>query len=114
MVSPRGFALIEVVVALTLLGVALLGVTGSTVLAARVLRQAEATERSALEALQIIDSLSQVRTASAGERRIGRLHVTWQVDRDTAGLVLLEVAVAYPDGSALRTANYRLAHPAVQ
>src|SRR5262245_37716043 len=43
----RGFGLIEVLVSLTLLGVALLGVTSSTLFALRLLREAEATEQGA-------------------------------------------------------------------
>ena len=108
MVKQPAFALIEVIVALTLLGLALLGVTGSALLAARVLREAEATERGALQALQIIDSLSQLPNAQNGARQAGRLQLVWQISQDTSGVTLLDVTVSQRDGRDLRRTSYRL------
>ncbi|MGH7468701.1 MAG: type IV pilus modification PilV family protein [Longimicrobiales bacterium] len=108
MVTRRGFGLVEVVVALTLVGVALLGVAGSALLAGTLLRQAEASERGAMEALQVIDSLAQTSTPSSGERSTDRFHISWRVSPDSSGLQQLDVAVSYADGNASHSAAYRI------
>jgi prepilin-type N-terminal cleavage/methylation domain-containing protein len=50
MVGRRGFGLIEVVVALTLLSVALLGIAATATLSGRMVREGQADEKAALEA----------------------------------------------------------------
>jgi prepilin-type N-terminal cleavage/methylation domain-containing protein len=111
MVRP-GFGLIEVLVALTLLGIVMLGVAGSTLLAARLLGEAEATEQSALAALHVMDSLVQEASPANGERVAGRLAIRWQVQRDST-LQSIAVSVTFPNGSTMRTVHYRLVHAPV-
>ncbi|MEX2282867.1 MAG: prepilin-type N-terminal cleavage/methylation domain-containing protein [Gemmatimonadota bacterium] len=110
MVSPKGFSMIEVLIAMTLFGIALLGVAGSAILAGQVMNQAHARERSTLEALQIIDSLTRVREPSSGQRLIGRMQLRWTVSASSSGPAEIEVIVEYPDGGALRTARFRTTH----
>lgn len=110
MVNSKGFSLIEVLIAMTLFGVALLGVAGSAILAGRVMNQAQARERSTLEAMQIIDSLTRVREPSSGQRVVGRMQLRWIVTAPSIGPSEIEVIVEYPDGSALRTARFRTIH----
>ena len=111
MVTRGGFGLIEVLVALTLLGVALLGVAASSLFAARLLRRADDSERGALEALQILDSLAQETAPAAGARSTGRVRLAWQLRPDSHALRVLEVSVTYVDGAAHNTSTYRLLQP---
>lgn len=53
----RGFTLIEVVVALVLLEIGVLGVVGTLLLATRTLTEAELTTRATMSAAQVVDSL---------------------------------------------------------
>lgn len=57
MVTDRGFTLVEVLVALVVLEVGLLGVVGTLVLAARTLVRAEAREVGTAEVERVLDSL---------------------------------------------------------
>jgi prepilin-type N-terminal cleavage/methylation domain-containing protein len=107
MVGRRGFGLIEVVVALTLLSVALLGIAATATLSGRMVREGQADEKAALEAVQVLDSLMQVHYPTAGGRQAGRFSLAWTVTTDSAGLSTIDIAVQYPNGSQLRTANFR-------
>jgi Tfp pilus assembly protein PilV len=64
MVNLRGFTLVEVLVALVVLEVALLGVVGTLVLAARTLTRAELEEAGQAEVERVLDSLVAAGTAS--------------------------------------------------
>ncbi len=110
MVSSKGFSLIEVLIAMTLFSIALLGVAGSAVLAGQVMREAQARERSALEALQVIDSLARVQQPRSGQRTVGRMHLRWIVSAPTNGTATIDVTVEYPDGSTWRTVRFHSAH----
>jgi len=57
MVKRVGFTLVEVMVALVVLEVGLLGVVGTLVLAARTLTRAELEEEGAAEVERVLDSL---------------------------------------------------------
>ena len=107
MVGRRGFGLIEVVVALTLLSVALLGIAGTATLAARMIREAQGDEQATLEAMQVLDSLMQLDTPRTGQRQAGRVALAWTVSTDSAGLSTIDLALRYPNGSALRAAGFR-------
>ena len=106
MVGKRGFGLIEVIVALTLLGVALLGVAGTTTLAARMMREAQADEHATLEAMQVLDSLMQVDTPRTGQRQSGRIALTWTVSTDSTGLNTIDLSLRYSNGGVLRTTSF--------
>lgn len=99
----RGFTLVEVLVALVLLEVGLLGVVGTLVLAARTLTRAELEERGAAEIARVVDSLVAAGLA-AGEGRVpvrggevrwraegGQLNLVFSTSVDTA-LVVLDAA----------------------
>jgi prepilin-type N-terminal cleavage/methylation domain-containing protein len=106
MVKRHGFGLVEVIVALTLVGVALLGVAGSALTAAALLRQAEASEQGALQALQLIDSLALIQLPTSGAQQFDRFDISWLVRPDSTGLQHIDVEVAYGDGRALRHASF--------
>ena len=107
MVRRYGFGLIEVVVALTLLSVALLGIAGTAVLAARMMGAAQADENASLEAMQVLDSLAQLRPPGPGRRQVGSVLLVWTVSTNSAGLSTIDLALRYPNGSALRSASFR-------
>ena len=107
MVARPGFGLIEVVVALTLLSVGLLGIAATATLGARMMREGQADEAAAVEALQVLDSLTQLRQPAAGQRQAGRISLTWTVTTDSAGLSTIDLTVRYPNGSGLRSSTFR-------
>jgi prepilin-type N-terminal cleavage/methylation domain-containing protein len=109
----RGFGLIEVLVSITLLGIALLGVAGSTLFALRMLRDAEAIEQGALDALQVIDSLVQEDDPADGQRLTSRHTIRWQILRDSTALRWIDVSVAAGDAIGSEAVRYRLAYLAL-
>ncbi len=78
--TSRGFTLLEVVVALLVLEVAVVGVVGALALASSTLTQAEVLERAVAEAQGVLDSLAGTR----GPRADSTVHpwgsVSWLVD----------------------------------
>jgi Tfp pilus assembly protein PilV len=78
-VRAAGFTLVEVVVALVVLELGLLGVVGSFVLAGQTLTRAEALERGVAEVHALYDSLSLGASAGADEREVGRAWLVWEV-----------------------------------
>jgi len=78
--GPRGFTLVEILVALVVLEVGLLAVVGTSVLAARIMTRAELLERGVAEVERTYDSLAVVWPAGSGERSTGRGWVRWTVD----------------------------------
>jgi len=77
--SPRrtGFTLVEVVVALTVLQVCLLGALGLVLLATREAGTALLLERAAAEAAEVADSLAHGGAAGSGESVRGGWRVWW-------------------------------------
>lgn len=78
---PRreGFTLLEVVVALVLLQIAVLGVMGLFSLASTRLTQALLTERGAAEVAAVADSLSRAGAREGGASIRGDWRVRWEV-----------------------------------
>ena len=73
-----GFNLLEVVVALVLLQVSLLGVLGLFTLASRRLTRALLLERATAEASAVADSLSRFGSSAAGTSIRGDWRVSWE------------------------------------
>ena len=80
--AAGGFTLVEILVALVVLQVGLLGVLGSLVLAARTLTRAEALERAVVELHQVYDSLSSGAAPGEGERTSLAGRLRWVVGAD--------------------------------
>ncbi len=78
--SRNGFSLAEVLVALTVLEVGLLGAAGTLVLATSVLRQARDVEWAVQGAREVVDSLSLNGVAGAGERDTDFGRIEWSVE----------------------------------
>jgi len=77
-----GFTLLEVVVALLVLEVAVLGAVGTLALASSTLARAERTELAAAEAEGVLDSLSAGLTPGVGERTFRGGVVRWTASED--------------------------------
>lgn len=75
----RGFTLIEVVIALVVLEIGVLGVVGTLLLATRTLTEAERTTRAAAEAALVADSLETHGFAGPGEDSFPGGVVRWEV-----------------------------------
>jgi type II secretory pathway pseudopilin PulG len=98
-----GFTLLEVVVALLLLEVAVLGAVGTLTVASRTLAEAEHLERAVSETEGVLDSLTGFPGAESGQRPFSGGQLEWLIDEtgslllrasDTDGEVLLEVRSA--------------------
>jgi Tfp pilus assembly protein PilV len=108
MVTRGGFGIVEVIVALTLLSVGMLGVAASAIMASRLLRAGEASERDALAALEVIDSLVLAENPTGGARQAGQRYLAWRVATDSLPLLRIEVDVTAADGSSQRSTRFRL------
>lgn len=91
----RGFTLVEVLVALVVLEVGLLGTVGTVVLASRILSSAEQRERAVVQTGLLLDSLAGVAGAGSGLRSGEWGEVAWT--RDGRGRIEVEVT---PRGGA--------------
>jgi Tfp pilus assembly protein PilV len=92
-----GFTLIEVVVALLVLEIAVLGAVGILVLASSMLGRAERLERAAALAEGVLDSLAAVVSPSEGSATYGAGDVVWTLG--AAGEV--EMLALGPTGDTL-------------
>ena len=96
----RGFTLLEVIVALLVLEVGVVGVVGALVLASSTLARAEALERAVATTEGILDSRARTRSAGADSVLYPAGRVSWSVDdsgrvavraTDPKGEVILDV-----------------------
>ncbi len=108
--ARAGFTLIEVIVALVVFAVGVLGAMATATLAAKHLREAHGRQSAVLAAAAVLDSLTQSPTPpEAGERRDGRHRIRWTTNgHGTMSSVAL--VVEYPDGTRLRTLRFETVH----
>jgi type II secretory pathway pseudopilin PulG len=78
----KGFSLVELVVALVMMEVGVLGVVGTLTLAARTMAEAEELERAVVDVDRVSDSLAAAGVSGSGARATlwGRLR--WSVGHD--------------------------------
>ena len=88
MVTRAGFSLVEVIVALTLLSVGILGVAAGGILATRLLRAAELQETVTNDARALLDSLLEYNVIGAGSDSSSRYRVDWTAGRDTVAVMV--------------------------
>ncbi len=77
-----GFTLVEVVVALLVLEVGILGAVGTLLLASRTLTRAEAVERGVLETESVLDSLERGAFSGPGVRDGEEGATSWALASD--------------------------------
>jgi Tfp pilus assembly protein PilV len=101
----RGFTLLEVVIALLVLEIAVVGLVGTLVLASSTLTRAETLEHAVATAEGVLDSLARGATVGADSTASPGWTVAWAVDdsghvrvhaTDAAGSILLEVESVLP------------------
>jgi Tfp pilus assembly protein PilV len=102
-----GLSLVEVAVAMAVLGTGLLSVLALVGRSGSLLRVAEAEEGAAREAAFVLDSLTSYGAPSAGGSTRGRYAVRWTAVPDSLGVTLLTVEVAYEDGRRARADTFR-------
>jgi prepilin-type N-terminal cleavage/methylation domain-containing protein len=73
-----GFSLVELLVALTVLGVGILGLVAAATAAQRSFAEAAAEERATRAAAVVMDSLLRHSAPAAGERQLFGLGVSWE------------------------------------
>ena len=78
--TRSGFTLLEVVVALMVLEVAVVGLVGTLVLASSTLTRAETLERAVATAEGVLDSLARTGAPGADSLRSTGWTVAWSVD----------------------------------
>ena len=77
-----GFSLVEVIVALVVLEVAILGAVGIVVVAARTMAEAEVIERAVSALEGTADSLSLTATPGQGSKDVAGGRINWSVEPD--------------------------------
>jgi prepilin-type N-terminal cleavage/methylation domain-containing protein len=102
MVKRNGFSLAEVIVALTMLGVAVLSVSSVAAAGARWLREAEAETGAALFGTAMLDSIAADARPGMGQDSSARYVADWLVT-DSAGRMTVLLNVSYVDGTRART-----------
>jgi prepilin-type N-terminal cleavage/methylation domain-containing protein len=106
-----GFGLIELIVALMILSVGLLALTGAAAVAQRSLVGAQALEEGVDAAALVLDSLMRDPAPAAGARWAGRTRVQWSVEPDSiADMIRLTVTVR--DGTRERQLTFHASHRA--
>lgn len=97
----RGFTLIEIVVAIVLLEIGILGILGTLTIASRTMTRAETLEAATITAERVVDSLTVHGMAEEGVVGFLGGRVSWRADRgrpwvvgfDESGDTLLRVLV---------------------
>lgn len=90
MVNRRGFGLVEVIVAMTLIAVGVMSIAAGAAFSSRLLRIAENEEDAAHIAETIIDSIAYSGTRASGASDVGRFHAEWTA---AASTVLVDVTI---------------------
>lgn len=107
--GPRraGSTLAEALVALLLIGVAVLSLGGAASAAAAALRGAALEQGAVLAAEALLDSLAAEADVQPGELMRGPWTLQWMIT-DSAGSRLIELEVRYADGNAERRLRFGL------
>lgn len=108
---PAGFGLVEVIVALTILSIGLLALTGAAAVAQRSFIGARALQEGTDAAAAVLDSLMREPSPANGARRVGRADTQWAIRQDSVATnILLTVLVS--DGAHVRRLDFHASHHA--
>jgi prepilin-type N-terminal cleavage/methylation domain-containing protein len=100
-----GFSLVELVVALTVLGVGVLGLVAAATTAQRSFAVAAAEERATRAAAVVMDSLLLASAPAAGEGQLFGLSVSWETTADGENMDIVTTVEAV-HGSNTRTIQF--------
>jgi len=107
---PRGYTLIEVIVAILVFGVGVLALAASSAIVARAMAANALRERSGRIASSRIELVhSECRIAGSGEDRSPQILSEWVVARSTLRSIAIEETVTYSSSGGPRTDTYRAA-----
>jgi prepilin-type N-terminal cleavage/methylation domain-containing protein len=110
MKARRGFSLLELVVALSVLSVGVLGLSAAAVVAHRAFVTADAVQRASYLAAAIVDSLAQAPRVMTGERIDAHTRAQWTVSPRAPGIAAVHVSVQVMAGGAPYVANFHTWH----
>lgn len=88
--------MVEVLVALVIFEVGLLGVVGTLVLASRTVTRAVLLERAVGQVESVLDSLAQVPGGGRGHRTVVGGSLSWSVDADGTTSVTFQGGTGWP------------------
>lgn len=104
-----GFGLVELVVALTILSIGLLALTGTAAVTQRSLMGARAMQEGTDAAALVLDSLMRVAAPTDGSRIFGRTNAEWSVQDDSVA-TRIHLTVSVADGARERQLTFRAVH----
>lgn len=105
----RGFTLVEIVIALLVLSVGLLGLAATAALTTRMVAQGQRHSNTAALANGRLETLHATSCGSmaGGSERVGRVRLTWQVMASHGGRARdVILAVSSPTGAGRRTDRF--------
>ena len=110
MSARRGFGLIELVVALTILAFGVLGLAAAALMAQRAFMTADALQRAGTAASIVLDSLMRQTDPASGERIIDNVTVRWIARSTGRDITAIDLTAELTDGGALRAVTYQASH----
>jgi prepilin-type N-terminal cleavage/methylation domain-containing protein len=109
--NEPGFGLVELIVALTILSIGLLALTGAAAVAQRSFVHAHALEEGVEVAAMVLDSLMREPAPVAGEHRQGRTRAQWSIETDSV-VTLIRLEITVQEGSREQRLAFHASHHA--
>jgi prepilin-type N-terminal cleavage/methylation domain-containing protein len=105
--APRGYTLIEIVVAIFVFAVGALALAASSAFVSRELLLNARRERATRLASSRLEQIrAECPAAKSGLERYGDILSIWSVDRDSSGVLTALESVSYPASRGARTDTY--------
>ena len=108
---PAGFGLVEVIVALTILSIGMLALTGAASVAQRSFIGARALQEGTDAAAVVLDSLMREPSPLPGTRRVGRADAQWSIGQDSVAMTI-RLTIRVSDGARVRRLDFHASHGA--
>lgn len=109
--ARHGFTLVELIVAMVVLSLGIMGAVATSLLAVQRLREANAREAAVRVAGALLDSLTQQDSPTTGTSTTGPYTSTWRVGATAGGsAATLEVTIRYRDGTRGRELRFVTTH----